>query len=109
GGYGYNYVLHRHWFAGMLIDLGAGVGYSELKDQSGSTHRVGLQVNVDARLGFGYNSNKWFSGFVIIYRADRYALPYADCYLTADEGMARFIVARRLTTHKKLLAKSTDD
>jgi hypothetical protein len=108
GGYGYNFVFKRHWFTGVLGDIGAGVGYSEISDHAGSAHKVGLQLNADARFAFGYNSTRWFGGFYIIYRADRYQLPYEDCYIIGNEGMARLILARRFTTQKKHLLKKSE-
>lgn len=108
GGYGYNFVFKRHWFTGILADIGAGVGYSEINDAVGSAHKVGLQLNADARFAFGYNSRYWFGGFYIIYRADRYQLPYQDCYIVGNEGMARLTVARRFTTQKKRLLKKSE-
>ncbi len=105
GGYGYNYILREHWFVGLLADVGVGAGYSEVRDQAGTTHKLGLQLNGDARLAFGYNSRKWFAGFYGIFRIDRFQLPYVDNYFVGNEGIVRFTVARRLTTRKKLLAK----
>ncbi len=104
-GYGYNFVLHRHWFVGLLADAGAGVGYSEVTDQAGSSHKVGLQLNADARLAFGYNAQKWFAGVYAIIHADRYQLPYADSYIISSEGIARLTIARRFATRKRALAK----
>ncbi len=105
GGYGYNFIFRQHWFVGLLADAGAGVGYSEINDQAGSSHKVGVQLNADARFAFGYNSKKWFGGFYIIYRVDRYQLPYPDNYIIGNEGMARLNIARRFATHKRILAK----
>lgn len=103
GGYGYNFILKRHWFIALAADGGAGAGYSEVKDPAGTSHKVGLQLNANARFSFGYNSAKWFSGFYIIYRADRYPLSYTDGSVGSSEGIARFIVARRFATHHKKL------
>jgi hypothetical protein len=108
GGYGYNFIFKRHWFTAILADVGVGLGYSEITDQAGSAHKVGLQFNADARFAFGYNSTRWFGGFYIIYRADRYQLPYQDCYINGNEGIARLTVARRFTTQKKHLLKKSE-
>lgn len=101
GGYGYNYIIQRHWFVAASADAGVGAGFSEIKDQAGTSHKVGLQLNGNARFAVGYNSRKWFSGFYIIYRTDRYDLPYAQCYSGSSEGLARVVVARRITTRRK--------
>jgi hypothetical protein len=108
GGYGYNFIIKRHWFIGVLADVGAGIGYSEIKDPAGTAHKVGLQLSADTRFAFGYNATRWFGGFYLIYHADRYPLPYDDCFAMSNEGMARFIVARRFTTHKRRLGGSPD-
>ena len=103
GGYGYNYIIREHYFLGLSADVGVGLGYSEIKDEGGTSHKLGLQLNGNARVAFGYNSRKWFSGFYIIFREDRFDLPFDQSFATSNEGIARLTVARRIITRKKHL------
>jgi hypothetical protein len=108
GGYGYNFVIRRHWFIGLQADLGAGVSYSEIKDQSGITQKAGLQLSANSRLAFGYNAARWFGGFYAIYHADRYPLSYDESFMRANGGVVRLVAARRLITHKRFLGGLPD-
>lgn len=104
-GYGYNFVIRRHWLISLSGDAGVGVGYSEATGMQGDKqHRWGALINTNARMGGGYSTNKWFAGFYAIYRTDIFQLPYDDSQLSISQGIFRVAVARRLKTNKRFLA-----
>ncbi len=107
-GYGYNYVWKEHYFIGAAADIGAGPGYSIVRNLSGN-ERTGLGLNLSANMNFaaGYNAEKWFGGVYAVLHADRYDLPYDGGKVSNAQGIVRLVVARRFSTKKKLIKSSS--
>ena len=108
GGYGYTLVIDRasHYFIAGAADVGAGPGYSSVTDINGEhLDHITICLTTNMRVGAGYNSEKWFAGVYGIYHIDRYPLHYAQSALGTSQGIARFVIARRLSTKKRFLAK----
>ncbi len=107
GGYGFNYVFHKHYFVGAAADVGAGPGYTVVRNTDG-TEQTGWGLNYAAnlRLSTGYNADKWYGGVYVILHAERYDLPYADGSVDNALGIFRIVVARRFHTGKNFLKSS---
>lgn len=104
GGYAYTLVINRHWFLYGSAEAGAGPAYSLARDVNGEQlSRVGLNVKTNLRFSLGYNADRWFGGLYAIYHTDRYPLPFADSRMSTSQGVFRVVVARRLSTRKKIL------
>lgn len=111
GGYGYTVVLDKasHYFLAGAVDVGAGPGYSTVKDVTGEElSHVTFSVAGNVRVGVGYNSLKWYAGLYSIFHADSYQLPYSESSLRSGQGIIRLVVARRLVTGNKLLGQPAD-
>lgn len=108
GGYGYNLVFGKHFFAGISADVGAGPGYSIVRNTADKERsKIGFTIASNLRAGLGYNTNKWFGGIYAVAHGERYALPYSQSKVNTAQGIVRLVVARRFTTHKKTLKSST--
>lgn len=110
-GYGYTAVLDKasHYFIAGAVDVGAGPGYSSVYDLSGEhLDHVTYNITGNARIGAGYNSQKWFAGLYVILHGDYFPLPYDDSNLGTGQGIGRLVVARRISTRKKLLAQQPE-
>ncbi len=108
GGYGYTLVLDRagHFFLAGAGDVGVGGGQSSVHDSLGNrTAKIGWCLSGNARVGAGYNSEKWFAGIYGIYHADYYSIPYDQSAMQRGQGIVRFVVARRLQTKSRYLAR----
>jgi hypothetical protein len=108
GGYGYTWVLPPggHFFLAAATDVGMGGGQSSVTDtQDTRLTKIGLCLTANARVGGGYNSAKWFAGIYGIYHGDLYSLPYAESRMLRNQGIIRFVVARRIPTKSRFLAK----
>jgi hypothetical protein len=108
GGYGYTLVLDRaaHFFIAGAADIGVGGGQSSVRDtHDARLTKIGLCLSGNLRAGGGYNSEKWFAGIYGIYHTDYYALPYEKSAMQSRQGLVRLVVARRLATKKRYLAR----
>lgn len=102
GGYGYTFVLNKHWFAHASADIGAGPGYSIVRDLYGQRFEgFSLNVRTNARAALGYNSNLWYAGAYVVYNTDRYGMPFEQSRFTSNQGVYRIIVAKRFSHKKK--------
>lgn len=104
GGYGYNYIFKKYFFAGASADIGAGPGYSTIKNtKDEELSSLGLTFAGNIRAALGYNNDKWFGGLYMIAHADRYSLPYDKGRVNNLQGIIRLVAARRISTKKKAL------
>jgi hypothetical protein len=107
-GYGYTLVLGKgsHYFIAGAADVGLGGAQSSVRDTLDERlTKNGLCVTGNARVGGGYNSEKWFVGIYGIFHTDYYALPYEGGVLQRNQGVVRLVAARRIPTKKRYLAR----
>ena len=108
GGYGYTLILDKegHFFLAGAGDIGVGGAQSSVRDTLDTRlTKIGICVTANARIGGGYNSEKWFAGIYGIYHTDYYDLPYDDGVMQRVQGIVRLVVARRIPTKSRFLAK----
>lgn len=103
-GYGYTYVVQKHFFATLAVTAGVGINYTTLKDQS--ANRIsswGTDAVATLRLGLGYNTRLYFAG--IHYQGSSQSSGTPILYARQQFGLGnwRISLARRIVLKKKLL------
>jgi hypothetical protein len=110
GGYGYNFIFNKYFFAGASADIGVGPGYSMVKNTAGGElSSLGLTFAGNVRAAVGYNSDKWFGGFYLIAHGDSYSLPYEQSRVNNLQGIIRLVAARRISTKKKAIKSVSEN
>ena len=63
-GYAHTFVLQRHFFATLALSFNLAIGTTaESAYDKPTTHHLGINSSVTARIIAGYNSARWFAGF----------------------------------------------
>jgi hypothetical protein len=101
-GYAATFV-YKKWFFSMGIYLIGDVQYHHAKNETGQLISEGWRAALlgDAFLSFGYNGDRFYSGFVL--RGDRnlVALPFVNASTSFYSSV--FSVGFRLNPHKKII------
>lgn len=102
-GYGYTYILPRHFFLTATASGGIGVNNTALKTRGkANLSHWGNDFTATFRIGLGYNSNRFFAGihYITNLSSSSTYITYARQELSA--GNFRISVAHRFALKKKL-------
>lgn len=104
-GYGYTWVLERHFFVTGSLLGGMGINYSTLKNslEDNAEHHLGNEFNATIRFAIGYHSRRYFAGIHYVGTIATSSTPIPGTRQEFGSGNLRISIARRWTLKKKLL------
>lgn len=108
-GYAHTFVMKKHFFVTLSALGGAGVNYTRLRDAIANVNKdkLGSQVNMTARLAFGYNSREYYAGIQYVELFGRSSTPVPGTYQQFSIGNIRLTLAKRFKLKKELLPDIT--
>jgi hypothetical protein len=103
-GYGYTFVVRKHWFLSLSLTLNLALGSSSLHpdDAYAESTKSGLTVNFITvpRFAFGYNSSKWCFDISYNNLSQQNQSPYDSDWIQFDTGNFRINIVRRFHMKK---------
>jgi hypothetical protein len=104
-GYAHTFVLFKHLFITGSWHGGVTIGFTNISGMdSDDTEKTGFawHFHSNLRLGFGYNSRKWYAGFSYLNHAVRNQAPVNRGWLHFDTGNFRLNLVRRFALKKPI-------
>ncbi len=104
GGYAHTFIIAKRFFVTGSALAGVGANYADLKNEATNYRNtsVGLQLNGIARLGTGYNGDRYYAGIYFVTNVSASSFSNSGGYQMYQTGLVRVAVARRFNAPRKI-------